>query len=106
VSIIMLRIDYRKPLGLMIRPAAWIVRELPPSQWHTMSPFASTQADVYPLVTSGVRLYVVEKGNEKGHLQLRPVGALPDISPTKASGKAERMCKWPQLLPPTATIKL
>jgi len=49
---------------------------------------------------------VVEKGNEKGHLQLRPVGALPDISPTKASGKAERMCKWPQLLPPTATIEL
>jgi hypothetical protein len=44
--------------------------------------------------------------NKKGHLQLRPVGALPDISPTKASGKAERMCKWPQSLPPTATVGL
>jgi len=30
VSIIMLRIDYRMPLGLMIQPAAQIVRELPP----------------------------------------------------------------------------
>jgi hypothetical protein len=27
----MLRIGYRKPLGLMIRPAVRIVRELPPS---------------------------------------------------------------------------
>jgi len=68
VSIIMLRIDYRTPLGLMIRPAAWIVRELPPSQWHTMSPFASTQADVYPLVTSGVRL---SRGEELGLLHIK-----------------------------------
>jgi hypothetical protein len=27
----MLRVDYRKPLGLMIRPAVRVVRELPPS---------------------------------------------------------------------------
>ena len=49
---------------------------------------------------------LVSKTNKKGHLQLRPVGALPDISPTKASGKAERMCKWPKSLPPTATSEL
>ena len=27
----MLRVGYRKPLGLMIRPAARVIRELPPS---------------------------------------------------------------------------
>jgi hypothetical protein len=30
-GIIMRRIGYRLPLGLMMRPARWIVRELPPS---------------------------------------------------------------------------
>jgi hypothetical protein len=93
------------PLGLMIQPAAQIVRELPPRPKSYCVTLFFHAGRSLPLgnVWSTV---VVEKENEKGHLQLRPVGALPDISPTKASGKAERMCKWPQLLPPTATIKL
>ena len=43
--------------------------------------------------------------NKKGRLEVRPVGALPNIT-TRILGKAERTSKQPDLLPPTATPRL
>ena len=96
VSIIMLRIDYRMPLGLMIQPAAQIVRELPPRPKSYCVTLFFHAGRYLPLSNVWSTVVVGMRGgyNEKSRLQLRPVGTLSK-STTRLLDKAERMCKRP-----------
>ena len=47
--------DCPSTLGLMMRPAARIIRELPPRRSHTVSRFSSERPHLRPLLSCGVR---------------------------------------------------
>lgn len=69
----MRRIGYRLPLGLMMRPARWIVRELPPSpKTYHLKVFFQAAPGAAPAIawSAGAR------GQQKSHYLLRPVTTL------------------------------
>ena len=100
VSIIMLRIDYRMPLGLMIQPAAQIVRELPPrpkSYCVTLFFHAGRYlplSNVWSTVVVGWSLRIKKAVTTA-------LGRNPQVKT-----KGESMHNGFQSLRPTATIKL
>ena len=59
--IVMLRIGYRMPLGLTMRPADRILRELPPSLSAYRLRFPSAPPRLRCLLTCGVRVAAIKK---------------------------------------------
>lgn len=58
----MLRIGYRMPLGLMIRPAVRIIRELPPSLTaYRINSLLPRSPALRPLLSCGVRSMLTKK---------------------------------------------